>query len=389
MADYTVWNAGTVTTLPNEALLKEQVQDLLINLFPLDTPLQQILGRVQMQSVYEQQPIDTFPTAMINRVSSVFSTGGSSFADIHAKPEGHTYVTGTPQFPAKLKSVAEIQGIQFGVSGTARAVSMYGITDRFALEALKATQAVVNNFEHSFHWSPGTAESGATLITGSPAVDVARQTQGLVHWILKSGLQRSKLGLGVASAPDLSGNEFGTNSPALNTGASTWAFDAAGLGLDQAMFKDNLMSKWWDITGRQAGATGFTGSRLKGLFSQFALSVSGPINERKIDAASKRVVDAVDFYETDHGVIGMNLDRYLSIPSQSVTITQTTGSTVVPYDEVMLLIDPKYFKIGVLRPISFHSIGKNRDADEGLVLGEQGFICLNPQAGVGLVNAIP
>jgi uncharacterized protein DUF5309 len=396
---YTAFDLQTASNTAKEILLKEQVDDLLINLFPLDTPLQQILGREQMGSTFQAQPIDTFGTAAaerIRRTASVFSaTAGANFDFVLAKPEGHTYSLVANQYPGKWKSVAEIQGEAFAVSDTDRALSMWAMQDRFAMEALKSTQSTVNNFEHAFWWGPGSEEGGKQMHTGG-GDDIARQTQGLIHCLLKSGLTRSKHGTSGAANKDLAGNIFGTNNPALNRGAMTWAFDAAGLPLDQSMFKDSLMGQWYSITGRQAGAVGFCGARTKNLFSQFALTANGAINDRTLDAASKLVVDTVDFYETDFGVISLNLCRYLNIAGQSIVVaTDANGdgtddtNTTVPFDEVLVFIHPAYFKIGVVRPVSFASLGKTGDFEQGLVRGEQGFICKCPQAGVALVNHIP
>lgn len=389
MSDYLLSaNTAAVPTALNEALIKEQTQDLLINLFPLDTPLQRLLGRIQMGSTFIKQPIDTYGTDKIKRTSAVFDAA-AAFTSTNAKPESFTYTSQTPQYPALLKSVAEIQGNVFGVSGTDRAVEMYGITDRFALEALKTTQGIVNQFEHSFWWSPGTTEFGVDLDSGGGVVPT-RQTQGLVWWIAKSGLQRSKVGLGAATLTDGHGNNFGTGGGALNIGASSWCFDANGLPLDQAMFKDQLMGQWYAITGRQAGAMGFCGARVKNLFSQFALTANGAINERTLSAEARSIIDTIDYYTTDFGTVGLNLSRYLNISGQSTSISQSAGGPVtVPYDEVLLFIDPSYWKIGVLRPVSFYSLGKTRDAEDGLVVGEQAMVCLNPQGGAGIVNCLP
>lgn len=387
---YTTYATDSVVTAINEALIKESVGDLITNLFPLDTPLQQILEKVPMNHVFTEQPVDTFSSALINRANSVFSAS-NSFGTTSAKPEGFTFTNVTPQYPAKLKSVAEIQGSQFAVSDTDRAMSQYGMADRFAYEALKHTEALVNQFELSFWWSPGSPPQGKDL-NANTAIDqqAARQTQGLCHWALKSGLQRSKLTLsGATSFTDGHGNEFGTDNPALNTGASTWAYDAGGLTLDQAMFKDNLMGQWYTITGRQAGAVGFCGAKIKNLFSQFALTANGAINERTLDAASKRVVDTVDYYETDFGVVSLNLCRYLNISGESVSISQSTGSVTVPYDEVLLFMQPRYFQIGVVRPVHMSPLGKTGDFERGIVRGEQGIICRNPQAVTAIVNCLP
>jgi hypothetical protein len=397
MGQYTIYDVTAGSAGLQESLVKESVGDLIVNLFPLDTPLQQILEKVPMNNVFTEQPIDTFGSSYIPRagsftLSTLFDNSGTSadFASILARPEGWTYTQTTAQYPARLKSVAEIQGLQFAVTDSDRAMSQYGMADRFAYEALKTTESVVNNFEMSFWWSKGTPPAGTDLnSTGGTTQQRVRMTQGLVNWIGKSGLQRSKIGLGQATFTDGHSNEFGTNSAALNTGASAWAYDAAGLSLDQAMFKDQLMGQWYSITGRQAGAVGFCGARVKNLFSQFALTANGAINERTLDAAAKRVVDTVDYYETDFGVVSVNLCRYLNLPSQSISIAQSTGSVTVPGDEVLLFIQPRYFQIGVVRPITLSPLGKTGDFEQGLVRGEMALICRNPQAGSMIVNCLP
>lgn len=398
MANYTAWSTGAVGTAAQETLIKESVQDLLSNLFPLDTPLQQILDKVPMSNVYTESPVDTF-TAIDRSTAAVSATANAGGTGFLARVEGETYTTSTPQYPARLKSVAEIQGISFGVSDTDRAMAMYAVGDRYAYEALKTTQAVVNNFEHSFWWSSGSPPGGNDLdSTGS--LRTARQTQGLVYWIMKTGLERNRIrGNGnpqncttVDNYADGNGNDFGDlgGSTTLPLSASgTWAYDANGLILDQAMFKEKIMTPWWTLTGRTAGAVGFIGPKGKALFSQFALTANGPINERTLDAASKKVVDTVDYYETDFGLISLNLCRYLSLGSFAPTMTLGSGSATLTADETFILMQPKYWKIGVVRGVTHSSLGKTGDFESGLIRGEQGLICTNPQGGTGCVNFIP
>lgn len=389
MGTYTVYDAAAVNSTIQESLVKESVGDLITNLFPLDTPLQQILEKVPMQHVYHQQPVDTFTG--ITRTSAVLATGSSPTQ--LQRGEGATYTSSTPQYPKRLIScVAEIQGIQFSVSDTDRAMSQYGMVDRYAYEALKTTETVVNNFEHSFWWSPGSPPQGKDFDTDGGDVVVARQTQGLVHWICKTGLERSVVGLTANSFQDEHGNEFGDGggaNPTALTNAMSWAYNAGGLVLDDTMFKDNLMAQWYSLTGRQAGAVGFCGAKIKNLISRFALTANGPVNDRTLAAAAKRIVDTVDYYETDFGVVSINLCRYLNIAGQSVAVTQSSSASVtIPYDEVLLFIQPEYFKIGVVRPIYMSAIAKTGDFESGLVRGEMGLMCRNPQAGAAIVNCV-
>lgn len=386
---YTVNAAAATTQL--EILMKEQVGDLMSNLFPLDMPLHQILEQEFIPSTFKEYPVDSFPAARISRVSARFGSSGATAATTSAKGEAATYTDLTEFYPGKLRGVMEIQGEQFSVSGTNRAISQHAIADRFAYEALKSVQAIGNMFEHSFWWSPGTVAGGADLDSGGGTY-WARQTQGLVHWICKSGLERSKIGLTANSFVDGNGNDFGdagaSEGGALNK-SMAWAYDAAGATLDQAMFKQDLMNQWYNLTGIQGGAVGFTGSIGKNLISQFALTANGAINDRSIDAAAKKVIDTVDYYETDFGTVALNLCRYLNIEGQSVAIAQSSGSTTVPYNEVMLFIKPQYYKIGFLRPIHMDVLGRVGDKETGLVTGEMGLFCKNTAAGTAVVNFVP
>lgn len=392
MATYTVWPVTTAATAANEVLAKEDVSNYISNLFPLDTPLHQALDRMDMPNVFTEQPIDTFTG--INRTQSVLAVAGGSgtpYTSFLAKPEGSTEAdigTTTPSYPGRLISVAEIQQRYISVSETNRATSHYAIADRFAYEALKETATVVNNSEHSFWWSFGTPPGGVDADSGGGVVNI-RQTQGLVHWIAKSGLQRSIIGLGADSFVDGHGNQFGDGGgsvPLPIQQASSYMFNAAGTPLNQTMFKNSLMEQWWQITGRTGGAMGFAGGRIKALISGFALSENGPINERTIDAAKQLVVDEIDYYKTDYGIVSINLCRYLSLPNESVSISQSSGSVTVPFNNVLLFIQPAYFKIGVHRPVSFSMLGKDGDRDRGFVRGEQALVCVNPSGGAGIVN---
>jgi hypothetical protein len=399
---YTVFNtASAASDTPRESLLKENIDDSISNLFYTETPLTARLGKVSMPSTEWSQPIDTYSTAasggLIQRLSSVFAASGTASNLVNlASPEGHTYTAYSEAFQAKMKSIAEIQGRQFSVSGTDRAVATWGMKDRFTYEAMKAAKAVACNFEWSYWWSPGKTSGGADLDTGGGGgapFYIARQTQGLVHSICASGLQRSIVGLGQATHLDGAGNNFGTTGGALNAGASTWAYNAAGQPLDQDMFKNNLQAQWYALTGKMSGCEGFCGGRLKNYFSSFALSANGLINTRNVDAGSKKVTDTLDLYETDYGPVSMTLSYYLNIPGLSVTVTLTgePGGTDIafPYDEVMVLIHPEFWKIGVVRPITMTALAKTGDFEPCLVVGEQGLLTTNPQGGTALVNAVP
>ena len=400
MATYTVWNSTASNTI-QEALVREDVNDLISNLFPLDTPLQQALGKVAMTSTFKEFPIDGFNN--IARTSAIL-LAASGAANVNPKAEANTISTGALQLPVRFKCIAENQTLYFAVSDTDRAVSAYGYNDRFTYEAYKTVKAVVNNFEHSFWWGVGGV-SGDTGVGGgvggvATSGTAVRYTQGLMPLILKSGLERQRVGnltgacSDQASFLDGARNDFGTDFPSagangLGTPGGTWAFNANGTALDAAMFKDSIMRPWYTLMGQQGGAMGFASPRVKTLFNGFAQGLNGQINERTIEAAAKMLVDDISFYDTEYGIVSINMSRYLNLPGVSFTINLGSGSVTVPCDENIIFIKPDYYKIGVLRGVSMVQMGKTGDLEQGKVTGDMGMMCLNPQAGTGACNLIP
>jgi hypothetical protein len=393
-SQFTVFSNVSASDVIQEKLVKEDVNDLISNLFPLDTPLQQALGKRQMQSTFCEFPIDTFTT--IRRTSAV-TLATSGLAGVNAQPEAAAFSAPVSQYPARLKAVAEIQKLSFEVSGSDRAVSAYGYTDRFTYEAAKNIKAVVNNIEHDCWWGVGSTVGGA--VTGGVPV---RYTQGLMYWIFKTGLSRQISGNLTGNCTtnttfvDGNGNDFSSTNATLCAGAATWAFNANGTALDAAMFKDSIMRPWYTLMGQQGGAMGFASPRVKTLINGFAQGLNGQINERTIEAASRMLVDDISYYDTEYGIVSINMSRYLNLSGQSFTVTAADNagaagltSITVPADENLVLIKPDYFKIGVLRGVHFYPIGKAGDSDRGEVCGEMGLVCLNPQGGTGACNLIP
>lgn len=373
MATYLVYPTASIGSTPNETLMKESVEDLITNLFPLHLDLHNEFGSMGMSNVEHNYPMDTH--GLITRTAAQFATANPPTA--FQQPEGSTATSGTAGYPVKLKGIAEIHQRSFAVSGTDRAVSHYGINDRYTYEALKVLQTVSNDFEFSFWWSPGSVVGGFDADSTGTTLAV-RQTQGLCHWIAMSGLQRTKIG--TTSITDGNGNVI--------TGSySTWAQDANGVNLDRAMF-ENAMFQWKQLGGQPMGCTVYASSPVRSLFTTFALTAGGPINERQVAADAKKITDVIDIYETQHGMHYLKGSFYLDIAGQTQSIAQSAGSTTVAWNETLLAIQPRYYKIGVLRPTTTVPIAKTGDFDQGMVVGEKALLCTHPQGGVGIFNCV-
>lgn len=378
MADSFLYDttAGTL----NQVNLAESVEDVVTNLFPLETPLQTQLGSKGVRSVYHRYPIDTFTN--ITRTNALFAAG--TVATNHQKPEGHTPTTGAPTQAGQLAGVVEIHVEAFGVTGTMRAVSLHGFGDMFVEEAAKYSKKVANDEEMSFTWSPGSGPGGNDLESGG-GTTMTRQTQGLAHWIGKTGLQRTKIGTGTGIT-DGNGNVFHPSTiGTIHTNNYSYCLDANGANLDRDMFFQTMLA-WRNIGGEPDRCFGILSSNIKQLFVTFALLPQGAINERKVDADIKTIYDTIDVYVTDMGTHYLSKSRYLDIAGQSVTMTQSAGSTIVAYDECAFFIMPKFYKIGSLRGQSFEMLAHTGDHHRGQILSERGLFCQNTLAGCGIVN---
>jgi hypothetical protein len=385
MADTLLYDNEAVSTATNEVTLAEDVSNIVINLFPKDKPLQMLLGRDNMTQPMKEQPIRR--TSNITRDSTMFA------ADTNfVKPEFNPAALGATFYHAKLKGIAEIHQEAFGVSGTFQASSFHGVGDPYADHMMETMDKVGNDNELAFWWSPGTTVFGADLST-TETRDVKRQTQGLMHWILKSGLERTKIGL-ATGITDGNGNVFAASGGgALDMKSASYAIDLAGVNLDRSSFRD-LMEKWYGLAGNlQDRCFILCSGGVKGLFTTFANTAQGAINERKIEAASKLIIDSVDAYETDYGMHFVHISRYLT-PSpdfttgRSSTIAQSTGTTTVQWEAVLAAIQPRFYKIGTMRPISYYPLPRDADGDKGQITSELGLLCLNPQGGVAAVNCL-
>lgn len=398
MAEYVLYPNLAVSpqTGLNEVLLKEDVQDLLSNLFPLDLQLHAWCDRIDMSQVLKESPIDTYGQGNAITRDATGYTGSAGLRE-----EGIVPVDGAPQYPWKLRAVAELHAESFGVSGTDRASEQYGITDRYTLEALKFTRKVANDFEQNFWWGQGTAANGTVTDAGTGAAGASpivgtnwkRATQGVVPWITRTGLSRTIGGV-AQNVYNAHGEQLcASSAPTQLVGGRfmSYAYNAGNINLDRGMFANNLMQPWWDLGGETEGCVIFCSPKVKALFSTFALQANGAINERKIDAAERLVIDTVDAYETDFGIHYINKSRYLNIASTvslkyCTASTQTTLTTAM--DEVLVALMPSYWKIGVYRPVGFTPLAKTGDLDRGMITGELAMACMNLTGGAAVVNCV-
>lgn len=220
----------------------------------------------------------------------------------NAYPEGADVSYQNLTNPTRLSNVTQIFQEAFQVPGTERAANTAGFEDRYAYEAKKAMTELANDLEYA-------------LVRGSIACgdgSTARQLRGI------------------------------KNSLSLVTSQS-------GISLTETILNDYLQNVW-DVSREEVDAI-YCPMYLKRKISGFTT------NTKNIQAADKRLVNAVDVYNCDAATeVKLFAHRY-------VTVSGDTNYDIIGINE-------DYFKVAYLRKPKVEEIAKTGDADKGVVIAE-------------------
>jgi hypothetical protein len=115
----------------------------------------------------------------------------------------------------------------------------------------------------------------------------------------------------------------------------------------------------------------FVNAPLKRVISQATL----PQQNRNIGATDRRLVGAVDFYDSDFGTKEVILDRWVG--SSTSTATGTAASAYA-FGNHLWCLTRAFNRLAYLRPLMHTLVGKRGDSVAGMVMGEFTLECLNP-----------
>ena len=323
-----IGNAGAYKfgLLPGVGVAKEDLLDQITNVDPWDTPWVSQAPKVTCQHVYHQWPIDT--------LGSVDTTGAVEGAD-------YTYDTTTT--PSRVFNVTMILRQDIGVSETQRAINTAGFKDAYAYEIQKATKRLAIKLEK-------VVFGVLTTATGNSAS--ARVMKGFQSFILTN----------TAYA--------GTNAGAPNTGDATHDGQLA-----VGDFND-MLELIYKAGGNPEQV--YVSPKVKRQVS--ALSVPGASSSvphsRGIAAVDKKLVSAIDFFDSDFGLIQVVLDRW--VPESTNANTATASSTATGGQ--MFFLQRNMNRLAWLRPMVHQLVGKRGDSVAGLVVGEVTLEVLNELA---------
>jgi hypothetical protein len=311
--------AGTTDTFDLIGIA-EDVEELINNISPTDTPAYTMAKRLKASNVLHQWQTDSLAAAAANRA---------------VEGDDSTYATASPT--TMLANYTQILKKSVMVSGTADAVKKYGRKEEFAYQMMKRGKEIKRDIEFAMVQNQASS-AGST--------SVARSSAGLESMIAGNRVfpaTTNSVGTTAGFAAGLWTAPVDGTTAAFTETALVSALDAAWSdGGDPSIIMVNTAPKRTMAT--FGGATKFAG-------------VS--VNQGRTSQAV--VLGGVDLYISDFGEHKVVLNRYMR-------------------QRTVLCLDPDHLAWAFLRPIKFEERAKTGDATRGELLAEGCLVVGNPDA---------
>lgn len=294
---------------------REDLLEQITNISPYDTPFVSQAPKVGCRHIYHQWLVDTLGSQ---------NTSGAV--------EGADWSLDTTTVPQRIFNVTMILRKDIGLSESQRAVDTAGFADQYAYEVQKATKELAIKLE--------TIVFGA-LTTATGASGTARVMKGLQAFIT-------------------------TNTAYAGANGGTNSGDATHAGqLNVGDFND-MLNTIYSAGGNPEQV--YVSPKVKRQISAFGVPGAGTGNvyAKNIAAVDRKLVGAIDFYDSDFGLIQIVLDRW--VPESANTTTATGTATDVAGQ--MFFLSRAINRLAWLRPIHHELVGKRGDSVAGLVVGE-------------------
>jgi hypothetical protein len=317
--------------------IREDLSDLIADISPTQTPFTSNIGSRMAENTYFEWQTDSLASASATPV--IEGADLSSF----------TAVTPT----VRLGNYAQINMVDFIISGTEQRVIKAGRSSEVGYQAAKAAKELKRNVETA------CLLNGVGAVVGGTAS--ARVTAGFPCW-LKTNVSEN-----TATKPSYSGS--------VPTGASeVWKSFDIPTAFTETMLK-SVMQSCYENGGEPT-------ILMVSPFNKTAVSAfSGIAGSRyNVDGAEPSVIiGAADIYVSDFGNLSVVPNRFFTS-----VIDEGAGSLM---NNWAFLIDPDEVKLATLRPYSIESLAKTGDADKRIALVEWG-LQVNNEAAHGVVAGI-
>ena len=310
--------------------IREDLSDLISDISPTTTPFQSNIGSRDADNTYFEWQTDSLATAS--------GTPVIEGADLS------TFTAVTPT--VRLGNYAQINMVDFIISGTEQRVDKAGRASEVGYQAAKAAKELKRNVEVAALLNGVGAVAGATA--------TARVTAGFPCWLKTNETSTN------VTAPSYSGS-----TP---TGAAqVWKAFGTPTAFTEAMLKTTMQECY--------SSGGEPSMLMVGPLNKTAVSAfSGIASSRyNVDGAEPSVIiGAADIYVSDFGNLSVVPNRFFTS-----VIDAGAGSLM---NNWAFLIDPDEVRIANLRPYTIETLAKTGDADKRMVLQEWGLQVNNEKA---------
>lgn len=324
----TIGNVGTYLydSYANASSNQEDLVDWIANIDPYETPLTVVLGRTQSRSTIHQWQTDTLRARNTRGII-----------------EGLDWAAPTHTAASRVTNQTEIFGEDLAVTETQRFEDPAGFEDAYAYQLEKATKSTMVDIESALM-------GASTAATGASAT--ARVMKTL--------------------------EDFITTNTKVSTDYATPGAATNAAGIFDRNDVDEFLNEIWD-NGGNTDLIVVPGAQ-KRQISSFSTS-----NTRNILAEQKKVVIGVDVYDSDFGLIPIQLNRWCPTATNSSTATTTAASGDV--SGRVWFLQRSLVRLAWLRPLQHRLMGTKGDSVAGMVRAELTLEVGN-QLGLGVFKGV-
>jgi hypothetical protein len=316
--------AGTSDSYDLADGIREDLEDVIWDLFPMDTWALTNLDKVDATATRHQWQLDSLAGATSN---AVLEGDEASYATIVA--------------PLRYDNDLQISRKAFLVSGTMEAVKLAGRKSEIARQAMKQMRELKRDIEQAILGNQGAC-AGTNTVT--------RQSAGMESWLAST----DHGGNGIRATTTNAGSTIGYSAGTVTTPTDGGSFG----GLTQTHLDTALRHAWEDGGDARVILVNATHkATIDGFTSQATRFVD-------VDKAGQvPILTAANVYVSDFGKHMVVLSRYIrSNPS------------------VALCIDPDYWATAWLRRPFMEALAKTGDGEKRMILAEWTLVARNPNA---------
>lgn len=298
-----------------------------------------LLDQISIISPSNAPIMSTHPRSEANHVEHNWLTDTLAATSSAASVEGADFATASLGARSRLKNLTQIIRLAVKVSNTQRAVNPAGVADEYKYQIAKRGREVSRNFDIRFLSVSGSCATGSSA--------AARIMKSLDDFLTKAGKMARHI------------RSWGED---VTSGASA---TASATTITERRF-NNVMQFLYHKGGSPDLV--YTSSPGKQQINDF----TGPSGARRnIELATRRLVHAVDLYDTEWGPMEIQKNRWCRrSPNTADDNTTLSGMT---YWLERTLVRP-----AILRPIKHVPLPPVGDSTRGEVLGELTLEVLNP-----------